>query len=79
MFARPVLPLPGIPLIAIIRRASSAVEQNFAGGLLALDFAGVYEAQGEAWVSRRLRVLVLACVDVMRCLPQVLLTRCSTC
>lgn len=28
--ARPVLPEPGIPLMAIMRRASSAVEQNFA-------------------------------------------------
>lgn len=32
--ARPVLPEPGMPLMAIIRRASSAVEQSFAGEFL---------------------------------------------
>jgi hypothetical protein len=40
--ARPVLPLPGIPLIATMKRASSAVKQNLAGELLALVFAYVY-------------------------------------
>lgn len=40
VIARPVLPDPGIPLIAIIRRASSGVEQNFAGQFVSLGFVG---------------------------------------